>query len=209
MHPSDTYLFGDYLLVAPVLEQGKTDRAVTLPPGDWIDWWTGERHTGGQLTTVAAPLGTLPLFVRAGGIVPLLRPTIDTMSPTTDTGKDSFGGPRVDSYATTPGVLYPRVVAGDASTFTLFDGGSLAQELSSSGLKLTSKSGTELAFGARFEIIAFGAKPAMVTLDGAPLAEVADEAALEASSVGWTFDATLGGRLLAKVGGGSHTVSAR
>ena len=40
---SDAYGFGPALWVAPVLEQGATEREVQLPRGDWIDWWTGER----------------------------------------------------------------------------------------------------------------------------------------------------------------------
>jgi alpha-D-xyloside xylohydrolase len=209
VHPNDTYLFGDHLLVAPVVDQGKTSRAVQFPPGEWIDWWTGERHTGGQLAMVAAPLERLPLFLRAGGIVPMLRPTIDTMSPTTATGKDKLGNPLVDSYATTPGILYPRLVAGDESTFTLFDGGTVGQKLGSAGLTLTCTSGNELALGSRFEVISFGAKPATVTLDGTALAEVADEATLETKATGWAFDPALGGRLLVKVGAGTHTVLAK
>ena len=209
VHPADTYLFGDDLLVAPVVDAGKTSRDVHFPPGEWVDWWTGERHTGPAMATVAAPIDRLPLFLRAGGIVPLLRPTIDTLSPTTATGTDSLGGPLVDSYATTPGVLYPRLVAGDASTFTLFDGGAIAQRTTASGLEITTTSGTELAFGARLEVLAFGQKPAGVTLDGAPLGELAGEAALDLAASGWSFDASLGGRLLVKVGAGTHTIVAR
>ena len=52
------------------------------PPGTWVDWWNGKHHEGGQTITVAAPLDVLPLFIAEGGIVPLLRPTIDTLAPT-------------------------------------------------------------------------------------------------------------------------------
>jgi alpha-D-xyloside xylohydrolase len=208
VHPADTYLFGDDLLVAPVVDAGKTSREVHFPPGDWVDWWTGERHAGPAIATVAAPIDRLPLFVRAGSIVPLLRPTIDTLSPTTATGDDTLGGPLVDSYATTPGVLYPRIVAGDASTFALFDGGTIAQRTTTTGVELATTSGSELAFGARIEVIAFGPKPSAVALDGAPLTEIATETSLDAATSGWVFDATLGGRLLVKVAAGSHTAVA-
>src|SRR5206468_131210 len=80
-HPSDTCLFGDDLLVAPVVAAGQSDRKVTLPAGDWIDWFDGTVYSGGGEVTVPAPLDRLPLLVRAGGIVPLLRPTIDTVAP--------------------------------------------------------------------------------------------------------------------------------
>jgi len=68
----DEYMFGPALLVAPVTEQGATTRKVYLPAGcDWYDYWTNEQIKGGQTITVNAPIDTLPLFVRAGSIVPL------------------------------------------------------------------------------------------------------------------------------------------
>lgn len=68
----DEYMFGPAFLVAPVTEQGATSRKVYLPAGsDWYNYWTDERLKGGQTVTVAAPIDTLPLFVKAGSIVPL------------------------------------------------------------------------------------------------------------------------------------------
>jgi alpha-glucosidase (family GH31 glycosyl hydrolase) len=68
----DEYMFGPGFLVAPVTEQGATSRTVYLPAGsDWYNFWTNERFKGGQTVTVAAPIDTLPLFVRAGSIIPL------------------------------------------------------------------------------------------------------------------------------------------
>jgi alpha-D-xyloside xylohydrolase len=68
----DEYMFGPAFLVAPVTEQGATSREVYLPAGaDWYNYWTRERVKGGQTITVSAPIDTLPLFVRAGSILPL------------------------------------------------------------------------------------------------------------------------------------------
>ena len=68
----DEYMYGPAFLVAPVTEQGATQRTVYLPAGcDWYNYWTNERLHGGQTITVDAPIDTLPLFVRAGSIVPL------------------------------------------------------------------------------------------------------------------------------------------
>jgi alpha-glucosidase (family GH31 glycosyl hydrolase) len=66
----DEYLFGRDLLVAPVVEKGATSRAVYLPHGTWYDWWTGEKHEGGREITRRVDLSTLPLYVRAGSVVP-------------------------------------------------------------------------------------------------------------------------------------------
>jgi alpha-D-xyloside xylohydrolase len=75
----DEYMFGPAFLVAPVTEQGATSRQVYLPAGtDWFNYWTNERMKGGQTITVQAPIDTLPLFVRAGSIVPLGAPVEST-----------------------------------------------------------------------------------------------------------------------------------
>jgi alpha-D-xyloside xylohydrolase len=67
----DQYLMGDCLLVAPLFA-GETQRQVWLPPGGWCDFYTGERFEGGRDLTIAPGLERIPVFVRDGGIVPLL-----------------------------------------------------------------------------------------------------------------------------------------
>ena len=66
------YMFGPAFLVAPVTSQGQTTKSVYLPAGTaWYNYWTNQRYDGGQTIEVDAPIDTLPLFVRAGSIVPL------------------------------------------------------------------------------------------------------------------------------------------
>jgi alpha-glucosidase (family GH31 glycosyl hydrolase) len=65
------YLWGRDLLIAPVFEEGATSRDVYLPAGDWYDWWTGERTAGARMTPRAVDLATMPIFVRAGSIIPV------------------------------------------------------------------------------------------------------------------------------------------
>jgi alpha-D-xyloside xylohydrolase len=75
----DEYMFGPAFLVAPVTEQGATSRAVYLPAGaDWYNYWTNERFHGGQTINTSAPIHQLPLFIRAGSIVPLGAPIEST-----------------------------------------------------------------------------------------------------------------------------------
>ena len=63
----DQYMFGDALLIAPVLEAGQRARNVYLPQGcDWIDARTGAEYAGGQTVTADAPIETIPVFVRKG-----------------------------------------------------------------------------------------------------------------------------------------------
>jgi len=68
---ADEYMWGKNLLVAPVVEKGATTRGVYLPHGAWHDFWTGERIEGGREIRRAVDLATMPLYVRAGAIVPL------------------------------------------------------------------------------------------------------------------------------------------
>ncbi|HYM25523.1 MAG TPA: TIM-barrel domain-containing protein, partial [Vicinamibacterales bacterium] len=67
----DQYLWGGDMLVAPVVERGATTRRVYLPAGVWYDFWSNERHDGEREITRAVDLATMPLFVRAGAILPL------------------------------------------------------------------------------------------------------------------------------------------
>lgn len=69
---NDEFMFGPSLLVAPVTDAGASDRLVYLPAGtDWYDFWTGRRIPGGKNILRATPLSIMPLYVRAGSILPL------------------------------------------------------------------------------------------------------------------------------------------
>ncbi len=66
------FMLGPNLLVASVVEQGASRRPVYLPAAnEWCDWYTGAWHTGGGVVSVDAPLERIPLFVRAGGLIPM------------------------------------------------------------------------------------------------------------------------------------------
>jgi alpha-D-xyloside xylohydrolase len=107
----DEYMFGPAFLVAPVTQQGATSRQVYLPAGaDWYNYWTNERFKGGQTIKVSAPIDTLPLFVRAGSIIPL--------------------GSAVQSTHDKQSIEKVRVYPGADASFTLFsdDGTTYAYE---------------------------------------------------------------------------------
>jgi alpha-glucosidase (family GH31 glycosyl hydrolase) len=68
------YLFGDFLLVAPVFINGQREREVYLPLGcSWINYWTGEIYSGGKTVQVNAPLDQIPLFIRIPSIIPMAK----------------------------------------------------------------------------------------------------------------------------------------
>jgi len=99
---NDEYMFGPAFLVAPVTEQGATSRKVYLPAGsDWYDWWTNRKISGGQWIEAAAPIDRIPLFVRAGSIVPLGAP--------------------IQNTATKQALTEIRVFPGRNASFTLYD----------------------------------------------------------------------------------------
>jgi alpha-glucosidase/alpha-D-xyloside xylohydrolase len=98
----DEYFWGRDLLVAPVVEKGATARRLYLPEGTWYDWWTGEKTTGKRWTERRVDLATLPLYVRAGAIVPL--------DPVRQYTAQSVTGPTT-----------LRVFPGADGTFTLYD----------------------------------------------------------------------------------------
>ncbi len=67
----DEYLWGRDILVAPVTEKSATSRRLYLPRGVWYDFWTEEKIEGGHEIDRSVDLATMPLFVRAGAIIPM------------------------------------------------------------------------------------------------------------------------------------------
>jgi alpha-D-xyloside xylohydrolase len=200
-HPDDIYMLGDALLVAPVVTYGARERDVSFPGGAWYDWWTGQQVASGQPQTrsVAAPLDTLPLFIASGGIVPMLRPTIDTLAPTTQPDL-------VDSYATSAGVLYAVLAVPEGEqpqTFEVFDGATLGHARSAEAYSLTAESGAAFTLGLRAEIIGLDASPTSAILAGAPFPMSASLSDLD-SAPGWFWD---GVRLHLRLEAGAHTVA--
>lgn len=93
----DEFLFGEGVLVAPVVTEGATSRDVYFPEGRWAPMLTeGDAVTGPVTETIAAPLGEIPVYLRAGGIVPLTANTPMTLMEGKDVpGLESTEGDRV------------------------------------------------------------------------------------------------------------------
>ena len=102
LNASDEYMFGPAFLVAPVCEYKARSREVYFPGGSWYNFYDSRILEGGRSITVDAPYGRMPLFVRAGSILPM--------------------GPVVQSTAEKgEGPLQIRVYAGKDASFTLYD----------------------------------------------------------------------------------------
>jgi alpha-glucosidase (family GH31 glycosyl hydrolase) len=81
---ADEYMYGDSLLVAPVVTRGATSRSVYLPEARYFDFWTGARVAGGGDVTMSAPLDVVPVLARQGAIVPMLSADVETVVPSQD-----------------------------------------------------------------------------------------------------------------------------
>ena len=157
-HGDDIYMLGDHLLVAPVTRAGVIEREIPLPEGEWVDWWTGEVVMGGETVTRPAPLETLPVLVRAGALVPLLRPDIDTLLPVSGEFDEvvSLSPPGTE-------VLHVRTSPGPASSFVLHDGAIVAQRPHEGGLSVEWAPGERFGAEVVFEIAGLGEAPEAVS----------------------------------------------
>jgi alpha-D-xyloside xylohydrolase len=98
----DQFLFGAALLINPVTSKGAEQRALYLPAGtEWVDFWTGRHTSGGQTITAEAPLDRIPIYSRAGSIVPF--------------------GPRAESAAATADPIELRIYPGANGDFELYE----------------------------------------------------------------------------------------
>jgi alpha-D-xyloside xylohydrolase len=100
---SDQFMLGPSLLVAPVTNAGAVNRSVYLPAGaDWYDFWSGTKFAGGKLVLRRTPLSIMPLYVRAGTILPL--------------------GPAVEYTGQAPDApIELRIYPGSDATFKLYE----------------------------------------------------------------------------------------
>ncbi|MBN1262139.1 MAG: DUF5110 domain-containing protein, partial [Anaerolineae bacterium] len=87
----DAFLCGDALLVAPVVDPQTTTREITLPAGAWYDFWTHRLRRGPETFEQFAPLESIPLFIRAGAVLPL-----GEIGPSVEQRPDKFL--RLDAY---------------------------------------------------------------------------------------------------------------
>jgi len=187
----DQYLFGPNLLVAPVYVEGATERELYLPEGLWVEWWRtvayGEAggtftlgaattHDGSKSTTVSAPIEEIPLFVRAGAIVPLLWPDVFTLA---EYGDDSEIVHASDRDELLHVLAFPRGETSgtfyDDGTWTSVEGdGTWSLSLENERERTIHLEATMITLLARFDVCE-------IALDGEPIAD--DD---------WSFDASTG-----------------
>ena len=183
---NDEFLFGDDLLVAPVLKSGEIRRDVYLPKGVWYDFWSDRRYTGPAGIVVDAPLERIPMFVRGGAIVPT-RPVVEYVSqaPLDPLTFEIYpGGPSSRDYYEDDGI-----------SFDFKHGLSLQQKISieprrdAIEIRLTARQGsyTPPPRALLFKIHAERQEPSSVTADGQVLERQSSIEALQKTS-GWAYD---------------------
>ncbi|MFC9292790.1 TIM-barrel domain-containing protein [Streptomyces sp. NPDC057011] len=189
---SGQFMAGDSLLVAPVVSDTTVRDGIYLPAGTWTDYWTGKTYAGpGWLNGYQAPLDTLPLFVKGGGIVPMW-PQMN------HTGEKPVSTLTYD--------IHPR----GATSFSLYEddgltrahqSGAYARQqvdvtapASGSGTVNVSVSaptgsytGKPASRGYEFTLHVASA-PSALTVDGSALARLTSKAAYDAAATGWFFD---------------------
>ncbi|RME21239.1 MAG: glycoside hydrolase family 31 protein [Deltaproteobacteria bacterium] len=182
-HPDDQYMLGPDLLVAPVMERGARTKQVVFPPGRWFDFWTGELFEGDRQLEVDAPLDAIPVFQRAGTIIPLLRPTMDTLAPSED--------PDVDSFQGNPGRLWLRAAPDGEGSLRVYDG--TVVEMKGDGeLRFVFSNGNVFTNGYVLGLYGFDEPPAGVDCDSQTLGQLSSGRDLESSPAGWYHDAERG-----------------
>jgi len=160
----DEYMFGPDLLVAPVVDEN-TRRPVYLPAGEWVDYWTGAAVTGGKVIVQDVPVDAIPVYVRAGAVIPKIPEDVMTLVPQSESGNTAVKS--LDDRR-----VYEINDGGGSATLTDFEGRKLVRNGSS--LKITGDAAAHITVRWRF------AKPGSVTVNGSA-AKLAPDA-----SGGWT-----------------------
>jgi alpha-D-xyloside xylohydrolase len=188
------YHFGNEFLIAPMVTPNASTRGVYLPSGNWLDFWTNERHVGRQtIQWTSADQTRLPLFVRGGAIIPMLPVDAQTLC-----SANYVNNPHISSPGT--GLLF-AIYPGGSSRFDVFDGTAVKCE---TGAQTTI---TVSSQARRIVLQVLKATATSVVKDGAAVPLMTPEQ-LASTDIGWRLDATTGFAFIAfQHPGGMTTVT--
>ncbi|HEV2425348.1 MAG TPA: TIM-barrel domain-containing protein, partial [Terriglobia bacterium] len=191
------FLFGDDLLVTPVVKHSQRRAAAYLPKGLWYDFWTDGRYSGPREVEVPAPLDHIPLFVRGGAIIPT-RPAVEY------TGEAPIDPLTFEIYPDWPDASDGKAAPSsreyyedDGISFDFEHGASLTQKITETpsrdaiDIRLTAREGsyTPPSRSLVFKVHAERATPTSVTAGGQSLQQAFSIDALDRDGSGWTYDA--------------------
>ncbi|WP_372636696.1 TIM-barrel domain-containing protein [Cohnella sp.] len=174
------YLFGDNLLVAPIVDQGVTNKDIYLPEGEWIDFFYGAARPGERQISYYADVDSIPVFVKSGAIIPMNLNSNYALGGTI--------GNSLTSYTNLTFRVYP-----DGSTSYDWNddiGGSVKTIVSDEEYDLNRVTVTLPAISTASTLQVYTTKPSSVTVGGSGLTEYGSLSALNSSSQGWYYSAS-------------------
>jgi len=186
-------MFGDDVLVAPVLQEGMNHRSVSLPPGHWYDYWTDSAAAGGTWVNVAAPIDRIPFFVRSGAILP----TRQTVQFSTQAPIDPL---TLSVYCAEPGKTDSTMYyEDDGHTFDYSKGAyfkrRLAQSVTSSQVTFSASSGdgsyVPPSRSVQIRFVGIGKEPGAVMLNGTEVHQVKGSQ-IAKKGPSWSYDGKMG-----------------
>jgi alpha-D-xyloside xylohydrolase len=180
------YLLGDWLLVEPVYLEGEYTRDVYFPEGRWVNYWNGEVHDGTGHYTEDAPLDSIPVYAKAGAIIPLLDPSVQTLWPTDD--------PDTVDHLDVEDKLWADIFPYGNSSFTILDGTTFSLSQSGGGFSFSVASAPiERAYSLRAAPSTYdGGEPSGVTGPSGALASFDNYDDWNAAASGWFWDDAAG-----------------
>jgi alpha-glucosidase len=195
----DAWMFGDYLLVAPVVDRAQSTKAIYLPAGSWIDYFRGTRFNGGQTLNYPVDSSTwsdIPLFVKEGAIIPSIEPmNYVGETPVTNVYVDVFPTPKQTTFS-----YYDD----DGSTYDYENGGYFQQLMTAKKSRhavLFDVSERTGSFNPSLQYytckIHCSGEASMTTVNGKPVARYGDFAELQKiSGEGWAAGTDVYGKVI-------------
>jgi alpha-glucosidase len=190
VNQNNEFLFGDDLLVSPVVKDKRIHWGAYLPKGIWYDFWTDRRYIGPADVEVSAPLNRIPVFVRDGAIIPT-RPVVQYV------GQAPIDPLTFEIYPLGPGGASSRdYYEDDGLSFDFEHGVSLRQKISvdrsrdAIEIRMTAREGSYSppSRALVFSIHAERREPSGVTADGRTIEQQPATEALQKAGSGWAYD---------------------
>ncbi|MEQ4480769.1 TIM-barrel domain-containing protein [Cohnella silvisoli] len=173
---TEQYMFGDNLLVAPVVNQGETSKSVYLPAGEWTDFWWGAMRPGSQTISYYASVDDMPVFAKAGAILPMNLNSTYTVGGTI--GND------LTNYTNLTFRVFPQ----GTTSYSWYDGTTTRTITSTEEYNLDKVTVSVPALTVTSTLQVLTKKPSSVTKDGSGLTEYSSVSSLSSASQGWYYD---------------------
>ncbi|PFG13546.1 TIM-barrel domain-containing protein [Bacillus sp. es.036] len=176
---STQYLFGDNLLVSPIVEQGAQSRDLYLPEGEWIDFFYGAQRPGNQTINYYAGVDDLPVFVKSGSILPMNFNDSYVLGGSIDSD--------LDDYNQLTFRIYPK----DITSYDWFDdiGGSVKEVVSDEKYDQGTITIDVPTTNTQTALQVFTSKPQTVTNNSVSMTEYSSLSQFTSSNSGWYYDA--------------------